>query len=302
MDEADFRIVYQGGEADHHQMDMRMLALSMLGAERIVSDGLIVLVYGRLPKRGERAPVIAKAREPVAGSVELISFFGAVLGTLPLGLPLAKELASYFLEEWWKAVIARFSGKPDVAEIAIKAMAEMNRDHLAARDASDARRDANEAQRDAQRHEEFMAMIDVLRTAVAGQQRAAEQFATPIGPSVHNATVFPSLDRPVTVDTADAEAIRDSAKLEWSSLREIVLRTDGFRFHTNGLSIENPDKDGFLMARVRDPAFDEPENQYTEAAQRRAEIVVLGRQGYKGSTLAGIEIVDFIRENSPKSL
>lgn len=286
MDEADFRIVYQGGEADQHQMDMRMLALSMLGAERIISDGLIVLVHGRLPKRGERAPVVAKAREPKAGSLELISFFNSIFGTLPLGLPMAKELASHFLEEWWKAVIARFSGKPDVAEIAIKAMADMSRDHLAARDANDQRH-----------HEQMMAMIDVFRAAVAGQQRAAEQFATPIGPSVHNATVFPSLDRPVTVDTSDAEAIRDSAKLEWTSLREIALRTDGFRFHTNGLSIENPDKNGFLMARVRDPAFDEPENQYTEAAQRRAEIVVLGRQGYKGSTLAAIEIVDFIREN-----
>ncbi|MHA4837001.1 DUF7946 domain-containing protein [Sphingopyxis sp. MSC1_008] len=286
MDDADFRIVYKGGEADQHQMDMRMLALSMLGAERIISDGLIVLVYGRLPKRGERAPVIAKAKEPAAGSLELISFFNAIFGTLPLGLPLAKELASHFLEEWWKAVIARFSGKPDVAEAAIKAMAEMNRDHLAARDANDQRR-----------HEEFMAMIDVFRAAVAGQQRAAEQFATPIGPSVHNATVFPSLDRPVTIDTSDAEAIRDAAKLEWTSLREMTLRTDGFRFHTNGLSIENPDQNGFLMARVRDPSFDEPSNPYTEAAQRRAEIVVLGRQGYKGSTLAGIEIVDFVREN-----
>ena len=183
-------------------------------------------------------------------------------------------------------MIARFSNKPDMAEAAIKAMAEMNRDHLAARDANDERR-----------HEEFMAMIDVLRAAVAEQQRAAEQFATPIGPSVHNATVFPSLDRPVTIDTSDAEAIRDAAKLEWTSLREMTLRTDGFRFHTNGLSIENPDRNGFLMARVRDPSFDEPSNPYTEAAQRRAEIVVLGRQGYKGSTLAGIEIVDFIREN-----
>lgn len=286
MEEADFRIVYQGGEADQHQMDMRMLALSMLGAERIISDGLIVLVYGRLPKRGERAPVIAKAKEPVAGSLELISFFNAIFGTLPLGLPLAKELASHFLEEWWKAVIAQFSGKSDVAEAAIKAMAEMNRDHLAARDASDQRR-----------HEEFMAMIDVCRAAVAGQQRAAEQFATPIGPAVHTATVFPSLDRPVTVDTSDADAIRDAAKLEWTSLRELTLRTDGFRFHTNGLSIENPDRNGFLMARVRDPSFDELSNPYTEAAQRRAEIIVLGRQGYKGSTLAGIEIVDFIREN-----
>jgi hypothetical protein len=41
------------------------------------------------------------------------------------------------------------------------------------------------------------------------------------------------------------------------------------------------------MARVRDPRFiDDPENPYTDAAQRRAEIVVLGRRGHKEYTLA----------------
>jgi hypothetical protein len=296
MDEADFRIVYQGGEADRHEMDMRMLALSMLGAERIVSDGLIILVHKRLPKRGERAPVIAKAKEPKAGSLELITFFNAIFGSLPLGLPLAKELASHFLELWWKAVIARFSGKPDVAEACIQAIVELTRDHLAARDAGEQRSHDAMVANDARRHEEMMALIDVLRSGVAGQQRAAEQFATPIGPSVQQATVYPSLARPVPVDTEAAEAIRDTAKLTWGPLEELTLRTDGFRFHTNGLSIENPDKSGFLMARVRDPSFDEPMNPYTDAAQRQAEIVVLGRRGFKGAALAGIEIVDFIRD------
>lgn len=64
MTDSDFRIVYRGGEADQNAIDMRMLALSMLGAERIVSDGLVILVHKRLPKRGERAPVVMKAREP----------------------------------------------------------------------------------------------------------------------------------------------------------------------------------------------------------------------------------------------
>jgi hypothetical protein len=50
------------------------------------------------------------------------------------------------------------------------------------------------------------------------------------------------------------------------------------------------------MARVRDPRFDEPENPYTEAAQKRAEVIVLGRRGYRDKALAGIEIIDFVRE------
>lgn len=286
MDDPDFRITYSGGDADGHSMDMRLLALSMLGAERIVSDGLIILVHRRLPKRGERAPVILKAREPVEGSFELIMLLHAVFGTLNLGLPLAKELADHFIEEWWKAVIARFSGKHDVAELAINKMAEV-----------DARRHAETMEINAQRHEEQMAMIALVRAGVSGEQRAAEQFVAPIGPSVTSATVFPVTANPLLIGTDDADAIRDGAKLNWGGLEQLTLRTDGFKFHTNGLSVENPERDGFLMARVRDPRFEQDDNPYTEAAQSRAEIVVTGRRGYKDSTLAGIDIVDFIRAN-----
>lgn len=286
MAEADIRIKYDGGDANGHVMDMRLLALSMLGAERIVSDGLIIMVHRRLPKRGERAPVILKAREPEKGSVELILLLHAIFGTLDLGLPLAKDLAAQFIEEWWKAVIARFSGKPEVAELAIKAMADM-----------DARRHDETMEINAQRHEEQMAIIALLRAGISGEQRAAEQFVSPIGPSVESATFFPSATRPLLIGTDEAEAIRDGAKLNWGPLEQLTLRTDGFKFHTSGLSVENPERDGFLMARVRDPRFEQEDNPYTEAAQRRAEIVVTGRRGYKDSTLAGIDIVDFIRDN-----
>jgi hypothetical protein len=100
----------------------------------------------------------------------------------------------------------------------------------------------------------------------------------------------------VLVDTGDADQIRDLAELTWEPLAEIVLRTDGFRFHTSGLSIENPERNGFLMAKVIDPRFDKPENAYTEAAQRNSQIVVLARRGYKNGELVRIDIVDFVRE------
>jgi hypothetical protein len=80
---------------------------------------------------------------------------------------------------------------------------------------------------------------------------------------------------------------------------KIRLRTDGFKFHTNGLSIENPEGEGYLMAKVSDPAFLEPENAYTEAAQRRSQIVVLARRGYQDGKLVRIDIVDFKNEVLP---
>lgn len=287
MGEFDFSITYQGGEADKHSIDMRLLALSLLGAERIVFDGLVILVQKRLPKRGERAPLILKARQPEAGSLEIRGLLDAIFGTLGLGLPLTTYLTSYFIDEWLKAVIARFSGRPEFAEALIKAFVDINKDHLTSRDASEA-----------QRHEEVMALIEVLRLGLLGQQRSAEQFVAPIGPSVDTASVSTASANPLLIGVKEADAIRDGAKLVWGPLEEITLKTDGFKFHTSGLSIENPEREGYLMARVRDPRFEDTVNPYTDAAQRRSEIVVLGRRGYKESTLAGIDIVDFIRDLS----
>ena len=85
-------------------------------------------------------------------------------------------------------------------------------------------------------------------------------------------------------------------KLEWQSAGELVLKTDGFKFHTSGLSVENPDHNGFLMAKVLDHKFEDEENVYTEAAQRRSAIAVLARKGYKGDHLAAIEILEFLHE------
>lgn len=281
----DIRIKFEGGDADEAAIDMRLLGLSLQGADRIISDGLVLLVNKRPPTRRERAPVVAKVREPVEGSYELWALYEAVKAMLPLGLPKAADVAGYFLGKWWEAVIAKFTGNSEALVKAIEAMADMNQAHLNARAESEARM-----------HEERMAYIGTIRETLAMQGRAIQQFVAPIGPSVETATILPFKAAPALLTTADAEAIRDSMKLEWGAIEEITLRTDGFKFHTSGLSVENPEAEGFLMAKVSDPKFDEEENVYTEAAQRRSSIVVLARKGYKGGALAAIEIVEFVRE------
>ena len=125
---------------------------------------------------------------------------------------------------------------------------------------------------------------------------AAESMVAPIGPSAATGVFRFGSQPPIQIGTEEADLIREYGKLEWSSLGEIGLKTDGFKFHTNGLSVENPDSDGFLMAKVSDPRFSEPENVYTEAAGRRSKIVVLARRGYREGNLSQIDIVDFVRE------
>lgn len=284
MDDPVIRLTYDGGDAANHTMDMRHLGLSLQGADRIISDGLILLLFQRAPKRGERAPLIVKAREPVAGSYDITSYLQSAAWALPLAYPVAQDLAGEFIKEWWTAIKARFSGKSSTENKAIDAMLQMNRDHLAAR-----------ARSEAHQHKLQLAFLQTL----ALQQRPLEQFAAPIGHSVSSALIRSGSAQPVSIDAEEADHIREMGELTWEPLREETLRTDGFKFHTNGLSIENPTKDGYLMARVLDPKFEEQENAYTEAAQRRSQIVVLARRGYKNGALIRMDIVDFIRELAP---
>jgi hypothetical protein len=101
-----------------------------------------------------------------------------VRGVLQLGLPSSADVAGYFVSKWWEAVIAKFSGKPDIAEKAIDALIDMQRQHLAARDASETRA-----------YELHMAHAQALRETLAMQGRAIEQFATPVGASVDRAEI-----------------------------------------------------------------------------------------------------------------
>jgi hypothetical protein len=228
---------------------------------------------------------VLKVREPEAGSWSAPGFLQDAAWVLPYGYAIAPDLTAAFVKQWWQAVKARFSGRRSDMEVAVDGMLELNRQHLAARDAELARS-----------HEREMEMLSIIRETIPLQQRPLEQFVAPVGPSVTSAKLAPGDIEPVTIDVPEADEIRSMGELAWEGLGEIVLRTDGFRFHTGGLSIENPEKNGFLMARVHDPRFEQASNPYTEAANRRSEIVVLARKGYKNGELVKIEIVDFVRE------
>ena len=120
-----------------------------------------------------------------------------------------------------------------------------------------------------------------------------------MGRSVDSASFIAGRHDPTRIGVNEADAIRASNELDWGPIGEMELRTDGFKFHTSGLSVEHPDRDGYLMAKVSDPSFAKEENAYTEASQRRSRIVVLARRGYRNGVLQQLDIVDFVREITP---
>lgn len=294
MSQGAIRITYDGGDASQHAIDARLLGQSLQGIGRLVSDCLFIFAFERLPRRKEAVPLHLKVKEPKAGSVDLAGFYNEASTALAIGVPIITQIGPDIVSHYVTAVIDKFRGKDEAVEIAIQKMAEM---HKASLDAmTESQRMAHEAvdRADQRRHEEAMGLQDVLRAAISASGQAAADYVAPVGRSVDTAKFVSGGADPVIVDSDDAEAIRNSQKLDWTSIEEFSVRTDGFRFHTSGLSVENPDG-GFLMAEVDDELFNDEDNPYTVAAAKRGRILVKGKIGRKGERIARIKIYEFVR-------
>lgn len=296
MSDEAISVTYDGGDANRHTIDAKLFGQSLQGLDRMVSDCLIIFSQERLPKRSERAPLLLKARELEAGSVTVPQLLQEASTLLGFGIPILSAIGPEIVGHYVSAVLDYFKGKDSAVELAIGKMAEMHRVALSAMAVT--QRDAIQTinQMDQRRHEEAMGLQGILRASIASSGAAAVDYVAPVGRSVDNVTFLSGSARPVFADKDDADAIRDSQKLDWSTPANEIVATDGFRFHTNGLSIENPDRDGFMMAEVQDPVFEQEANPYTVAAQNRAKIEVLARRGYKNGSLARLLILDFVRE------
>jgi hypothetical protein len=282
MAEPLIHITYDGGDADAHVIDMRLLGESLQGLDRIISDGVIAIATGRPAKRGERAPLVLKVKEPVEGSYELSGYLQELGGALALGIPVLTQFGSELLSEWVKGVVNYFSGRKDQSEVSMEAITRITELHLAARDKSEERH-----------HEREMKMLDALCQTRDRLGPASALAAAPVGPSVRRLGFQTAGPNRIEIDEPTADRLREHAEIEWGELQTMVLRTDGFTFHTRKLSVEHPDRPGYLLADVRDPVFDEESNPYTQAAQRKAVIRVQAKPGYRSGRLEKLSIMDF---------
>lgn len=282
MANADILIKYEGGDADRHLVEMRALGNSLLGFERIISDGLIFLGEDRLPKRGERHALVVRAKEPVIGSSEIPVILTQATGLLPFAWWLmqtgAAEAVSYFATY----VFTKLSGRNSEAQAALDAMVKMREIEAKERTISQ----QQWLEHDAGWRDQLFALTNRLAAS-------AIRAVTPVGPSVDhfklNGTKAPTL----LVDLPTADAIRAKGELEVTDLRPIDLRVDGFVHHSKKLNVENPELPGcYISADVRDPVFDQVPNVYTEAAAIQSIIRVQAKLGYRAGILERIYIMD----------
>ncbi len=289
MTDSNFKVVYLGGDAGAHAIDMRQLGTSLIGVDKLVSDVVVTLSARRLPKRGERAGLIMKAREPIAGSVEVPAILQDAAGLLPLGWQVLQTAGPDIIWNWLKAVISYHGGDKKDAEQFLDAVLELSRQAYDARDRADQFRE-RDAERHMQENREWRAMLERL---LDRSQSAAAQAVNPVGASVTRMRIVAG-SRNVDIDTPTADKIKAGDRLDILPMREMVLRVDGYTFHNRKLSIEHPERSGFLDADVQDPIFDQDNNPYTRAASRKARIRVQAKPGYRGDKLLKLYVMDFL--------
>lgn len=281
-------IKFEGGDADDHTVDMRLLGQSLQGFDRIISDGIILLSEGRLPKKRERAFLHVKAYAPREGSHEISAFLHEVPGQLALGWQLLSSTEGKVIWHWLSFVLKYFGGRKSDAKEHLAAMLELNKQHLDARAASD------DAWRAFARKstDDWRDMAMTLADRLGG---AAAQAAAPVGPSVRDAGVKVGSSEATVIDEAMADAIRAKGEIDVSDLQTMTLVTDGFSHHGRSLRVEHPFEPGrYLSASVKDPLFDQIPNQYTEAASKCASIIVRAKAAYRAGQLERLYIMDFV--------
>lgn len=286
MSEAQLIIKFDGGDAVHHTVEMRALGHSLIGFERIVSDGLIFMGYDRLPKRGERHALAVKAREPQIGSATIPFDISQSIALLPLGWWLLQTGAAEVVSYWMTFVFSHLSGRKDEAERAYEALERSRARELSARERSEKRWLEHEAGW----RDQLFALANRLASP-------AVQAVAPVGPSVDTVRVEGSTVQPFLIDLPTADAIRAKGELEISPLIELDLHIDGFVHHTKKLNVENPERPGsFISADVRDPGFDTVPNIYTETANVKGTVRVAAKLGHRAGVLEKIYILDHRRD------
>ena len=282
MAEPDIIVKYEGGDADKHFVEMRALGNSMLGFERIISDGLIFLGEDRLPKRGERHALVVRAKETVIGSSDLPIVLTQAAGLLPLTWWLMQTGAAEAVSHFATYVFTKLGGRNNEAQAAMDAMVRMREIEARERIASQEQWLSHEA-----------GWRDQLFTLTNRLAMSAIRAVAPIGPSVDHFKLNGSRATPLLVDLPTADAIRAKGELEVTDLQPIDLRVDGFVHHSKKLNVENPEQPGgYISADVRDPIFERVPNVYTEAAANQTVIRVQAKLGYRAGILERIYIMD----------
>ncbi len=278
-----FALKYDGLDTRNHVIEMRRFGEALIGTDKVVNFGLVALLEYRMPKRGERFPLVIKAKEPKEGSVELVAFVQPVVASI---LPLVPEIiyngAGEIIWRWISWVLNMTGGREKEAGPHFKALMtltkEIHRGHL---ESEDKTRDF---------------MLEVLDRVKPG----AKGMVAPIGMSADELIIRGSENETTEfktlIDVPMANAIRSKDKLIVGDMEKMDVKVDGLIHHNKQLKIEHPDIPGkYITAIVKDPMFEESDNVYTKAVATKGTLEISVKPSRKvDGTLHALYIMDAI--------
>ena len=258
-------IRFEGAAADRHELGMRQLGESLIGIERLITMGLFAMDSGRFPKRMERLPFVVRASEPRKGSVEFMPILDIGTAFLPIIHEIYLSKSSEFIWRWLSGALLKMGGREKDADVHLDKLFDLL-DKV-----------------DARRHLEALGWQKLYAPA--------RQVVSPVGPSCDRLVLqdaeFTEIDLPV------AESIRSRGKLEVGDMETYRIKVDGFIHHNKQLKIEHPHEKGkFITGHVRDPAFQNAPNVYTEAATKQGWLKVTAKPTSREGRLEALYIMD----------
>lgn len=273
------RFKFAGGRTDLHQIDAKELGKSLIGLDKAANEALIILTTGRKPIGRQRFDFVVTAEAPKAGSVELITAFGALPWILPIFQDVVKQYGAEFLKTFLDTLLLWHGGRK--AEAAIKAS------------------DMIEMAKEIHRHTEVMSKDKdaLILEVIAALKPTAQQIVEPVGrsASILSITSDKGAD-PVIVDSAMADVIRSKDELTLDDAADHIISIDGIiaKTHYMKIHIDGHESIKPRTADVKDPIFDLVPNPYRDAFAADHRIKVRGRLAWKGDEVAKLFITEFV--------
>jgi hypothetical protein len=268
---------YDGlGAETEHMIDMRRLGNALVGLDKIITTGLIVVAEGRIPRRNERLPFRVVAGEPTANCVSVLA--GVVTGaqqSFPFAMSVIQTGAADLIWNWVSYVFKVLGGRMKEADPHFERLMELTKEMH-----------QGDLQDREKMREFFLQVLDRIKPSAAA-------ITAPVGESSNSVSfVEPKSGDATTLGIPMAEAVRSKEVLEVGDMREMKIRIDGITKHTRRASVISADQpDKFLPAEVRDPAFDQTPNIYTQALADDLEITVQATPTYRGEELYRLYIM-----------
>lgn len=254
----EFTLRFDGLDAVHHRVDMRLLGRAMLGAEAAIHDGYWLAIERSADRGRKRTELSVQVYAPRAKCYELQGAIFGAAGVLPFAYEVATSLGADYVKHLLSAILLYHGGRrSDAASHMDKAL-----DIIREQNASTERMHA--------------VTMDTMLKLVEGSRRAATDIVAPVGPSVNRLQIGTSdMEDATDIDVAMADAIRSTQPVQVSDMVDVSVRFDALLRASRKAKVyldEAGDKP--VSAEIRDPAYDEFPNLYSEAFHQDHPLMV----------------------------